>query len=604
MLVFFSVRTLFLIYHLHLLRAENISFFEAAASFWYGITLDISIASYLMVFTLIITLVYMVFRSKVITVIDKVYMAIVLTAYFLITGSELGVYDEWRTKLNYKALQYLKNPAEIYQSATTWIFFVLVILLILQIILWYSVYHKFFQLSRTKKRFRILPFLVFMILGTGILFIGIRGGVDEIPINQSKSYYSKHTILNHASVNSGNSFMVSMLENFQFEDVNPFLFMDQKEAEQITRSLHEVKLDTTISVLKIKRPNIVVILLEGWSADAIESLGGDTGITPHFKNLEKEGILFTNLYASGNRSDQGNVSVISGFPSTPIISISHVPEKSQKLPSLVKVLKGAGYTSSYYFGGQLIYGGIKSYVMTGGFDRVYEMVDFEEKYPRGKLGIHDEYMLMEHVSGLSALREPFFSMIFTVSSHSPYDYPNKTHIKFADLENEYLNGVHYTDKCLGKYFEKVKSEPWYKNTLFVVVSDHSHGSQKNHHILSKEYRKIPLLFYGEVIRDEFKGKQVSRISSQIDIAGTLLHQMDLPADAFTWSRNLFNPYTPEFAFYEATEGIGWISPDGYFVYRRDMDNYFEMDIAPDKQERVLKEGKAYLQVVFQQYLDF
>jgi phosphoglycerol transferase MdoB-like AlkP superfamily enzyme len=298
------------------------------------------------------------------------------------------------------------------------------------------------------------------------------------------------------------------------------------------------------------------------------------------------------------------VAVLSGFPATPVISISHIPEKSQKLPSLVKILKGQGYSSSYYFGGQLIYGGIKSFVMSSGFDEVYEMSDFEDKYPRGKLGIHDEYMFSEHLAAMSGLPEPFFSMIFTVSSHSPYDFPREKLIPFADLENEYLNSVHYSDKWLGHYFEEARSLPWFRNTLFVVVSDHSHGSQKNHHVLSKEYRKIPLLLVGDVIKDEFKGMQVSRICSQIDIAATLLHQLELSPEQFFWSRNLFNPFTREFAFYEANEGAGWISPDGYFVYHRELESYFRMEIATEKQDQVTTEGKAYLQTVFQQYLDY
>jgi len=604
MLLFFSARAVFMIFHIHILKAENISFFEPIAGFWYGIPLDIATACYLMVFTLIITLFYLVIRVKFFRVLDQIYMLIALVSYFLITCGELGVYAEWRTKLNYKALQYLKNPGEIYQSASTLNFFILIFLLIFQIIFWNYIYRRYFQLRQTSSKFKAMPYLAFLILAPGILFIGIRGGVDQIPINQSKSFYSKHNILNHAAVNSGNSFVLSMLENFQFRDANPFQFMDQQEAIQINRSLHEVKVDTTLAILKTKRPNIVIILLEGWSADVIESIGGDIGITPNFKKLEKQGVLFTNLYGSGNRSDQGNVSVISGFPATPITSISHVPEKSQKLPGLVRALKGEGYASSYYFGGQLIYGGIKSFVMSGGFDRVYEMSDFEDKYPRGKLGIHDEYMLMEQLAGLSALPEPFFSMIFTVSSHSPYDFPHKTHIQFAELENDYLNGVHYSDKCLGPYFEKARSESWYKNTLFILVPDHSHGSQKNWHVFSKGYRKIPLLLYGEVIKDEYKGKQISRLGSQVDIASTLLHQLDIPADEFFWSKNLFNPYTREFAFYEAGEAIGWISSDGYFVYRRNIDNYFEMEITPEKKEQVIKEGKAYLQVLFQQYLDY
>ncbi len=604
MLLFFTVRALFLVYYIRLLKAENIPFTNAIASFWYAIPLDISTASYLIILPFLLTLIYMMLRSKTILIIDNIYMIVALVLFFLTSCGELGVYGEWRTKINYKALQYVKNPGEIYQSASTLTFFFLIFLLIIQVIVWYYIYHRFFKLIPSHAKFKIFPYIIFLIFGGGILFIGLRGGIDEIPINQSKSYYSDNNILNHSAVNSAYSIIYSMRENAQFKDTNPFQFMEENEAEKIVHSLLEVRVDTTINILKTKKPNIVVILLEGWSADAIESLGGDTGITPNFRHLEKEGVLFTSLYSSGNRSDQGNVAVISGFPATPITSISHFPEKSQKLPSMVKVLKSNGYQSSYYFGGQLIYGGIKSYVTTAGFDRVYEMGDFEDKYPRGKLGIHDEYMLMEQIDGLTEMEEPFFSMIFTVSSHSPYDYPEKNLIEFSELENEYLNGVHYSDKCLGQYFEKARTQSWYKNTLFIIVSDHSHGSQKNWHLLSKEYRKIPLLFYGEVISDEFKGKQISRISSQIDVVSTLLHQLNIPSDEFFWSQNLFNPYTQEFAFYEATEGVGWVCPEGYFVYRREMEGYFDIDITPGNEEKVINEGKAYLQVLFQQYLDY
>jgi phosphoglycerol transferase MdoB-like AlkP superfamily enzyme len=446
--------------------------------------------------------------------------------------------------------------------------------------------------------------VLFIIVTPPILFIGLRGGLDEIPINQSQSYYSNHIILNHAAVNSANSFAKSMLENFRFRDENPYQFIDRAEAEQIVSNLHEVRADSTIPILNNARPNVVVILIEGWSADAIESLGGDSGIAPNFKELEKDGLLFTNHFASGNRSDQGNVSVISGFPATPIASICHVPEKSQKLPSLVKVLKNEGYASSYYFGGQLIYGGLKSYIMSAGFDHVYEMSDFAGKYPRGKLGIHDEYVLMEQLAGISSLPEPFFSMIFTVSSHSPYDYPGKTNIPFAELENDYLNSVFYTDKCLGQYFEKAKTQPWFMNTLFILVSDHGHSTQKNWHFESKEYRRIPMLLYGPAISAEFRGKQMDAISSQHDIAATLLNQLEIPSPEFRWSRNLFNPYTKQFTLYEAGQSAGWISEENSFVYDRTINGFSQIDIPPEKKDQVIKEGRAYMQVLFQQYLDY
>lgn len=603
-IVFFLARSLFLVYYYNLFKAEQIPVSEILLTYWFAMPLDISTASYLMGFTFLLTATLFFVKSKIIVIADKVYMVIALAAFSLITCGELGIYEEWRTKLNIKAVTYLKNPGEVYESASSITFFILVLLLILQISLWYYIYLRYFQLKAEKFRFKIIPFLAFVVFGGGVLFIGIRGGIDEIPINQSKSYFSGFTILNHAATNSANSFLYSYLESREFENVNPFLFFDPDEARQITSELLAVEKDTTIKILKVNRPNIVVILLEGWSADAIESLGGDTGITPNFKRLEQEGILFTQHYASGNRSDQGNVAVISGFPATPISSIAHTPEKSQKLPGLVKILKNEGYASSYYFGGQLIYGGIKSYIMSNAFDNVYEMEDFEKHYPRGKLGIHDEYMLQEHLNGISKLKEPFFSMIFTVSSHSPYDFPREKIIQFASMENEYLNSVHYADRCLGDYFKQAVTTNWYKNTLFIIVSDHGHGSQRNHSVLSKEYRKIPLLFLGDVIKDEFKGTQMARICSQIDIPSTLLHQLNIPSQEFSWSRNLFNPVTREFAYYEATEGIGWISPDGYFVYHRQMNDYFQKQISPEKEEQVIKTGKAYLQVLFQEYIDY
>jgi len=97
--------------------------------------------------------------------------------------------------------------------------------------------------------------------------------------------------------------------------------------------------------------------------------------------------------------------------------------------------------------------------------------------------------------------------------------------------------------------------------------------------------------------------QMNRISSQNDIPGTLLHQLGLPDDDFFWSRNLFNPYTPEFAYFEATEGVGWVCPDGYFVYHRRIENFAEISIAEEKKDSVIMEGKAYLQVLFQRFLD-
>ncbi|HJN05338.1 MAG TPA: LTA synthase family protein, partial [Bacteroidales bacterium] len=337
-----------------------------------------------------------------------------------------------------------------------------------------------------------------------------------------------------------------------------------------------------------------------------QSLDGKEGITPQFRKLENEGILFTDFYASGNRSQQAMSAILAGFPSTPITAITHNLDKITQLPSLTKTLEKEGYSSSFYFGGQLMYGGINSFITVNGFDIIKDVSDFDDDLPRGKLGIFDEYILNEQIVELNNEKQPFFSVLFTVSTHSPYDQPMDDVINWAsnDNQNGYLNSAYYTDKCLGEYFENARKQTWYNNTLFILVADHSHNTYKNWPVDSKEYRKIPLLLYGDVIKDEYRGKKINRIGSQTDIASTLLSQFNVEAKDFFWSRNLFNPTTNEFAYYEATDGVGWITPNGYFVYKKTTDNYPELQINPQLKDSIIMDGKSYLQVVFKQFIEY
>ncbi|MBV5337747.1 MAG: sulfatase-like hydrolase/transferase, partial [Deltaproteobacteria bacterium] len=126
-----------------------------------------------------------------------------------------------------------------------------------------------------------------------------------------------------------------MLDANKFNDESLFRFMKDEEASELTKAIHQVEKDSTVSILKVQKPNIVILLLESWSGDMIESLGGEAGITPEFRKLEKEGLLFTDFYASGNRSQQAMGSLFAGIPGLPITTITNHPEKYASLPSLV-----------------------------------------------------------------------------------------------------------------------------------------------------------------------------------------------------------------------------------------------------------------------------
>ncbi len=404
-------------------------------------------------------------------------------------------------------MRFLEHPVEVFRS-TSFSFFVFGLLAVFILtyagyFIWNKMYYAYEQKVAARGWplvNKTLSVLVFVITTPILLIIGLRGGLQEIPIQQSDVYFSKHNVLNLASVNSGWNLGQSMWENKKNLGINPYMYYEQAEAESIVRGMHDVDSDSTTFVLSNSRPNIIMIILESWSADLIKSLGGYDSITPGFEKLVSEGNLFENAYASGSLSDQGMAAIFSAFPAQPSVSIISQPGKYVRLPCLNKELKSAGYTTSFLFGGQLSYGNIKAYMYYNGFDRILEGIDFDESIPRGRLAVHDEYLYQKQLIELRQENEPFFAAMFTASSHSPYDMPLKKEdrLNFGGDESNYVNSVHYADAELIKFLENAKNESWFQNTLFVIVADHSHRSPK-HWVMNQPGIEESQCYYGEML---------------------------------------------------------------------------------------------------------
>jgi phosphoglycerol transferase MdoB-like AlkP superfamily enzyme len=602
-ILFFNLtRLVFLLYYLNIIIVEKIRFAEVLGVFANSFKLDLATTCYIMVFPFFLLVLQSVWSPRWLNWINKAYTSIVIIAYSLTAVGEMGIYAEWKTKLTYKVIKYLSHPGEIFNSAETGTFYLLLIIFIFISTGAIIVYLRLFYTNLDHVGRNIWFTIGFALLTPGLLVVGLRGGFQQIPINQSESYYSDHNILNIAAVNNLFNLYISVFENLRNFDHDPYMFMDKKAAAAIMKKLYPTNADSSEYVLKTRRPNIVLLILESWSADLIENLGGEPGITPEFKKLEKNGILFDQVYASGSRSEQGMASIFGGFPAHPVSSITVQPDKFVKLPSLVKMLKKNGYSSSFYFGGQLIYGNIKSYIIFNGFDKIMEGENFPGSLPQGKLGIHDEYTLGYMENDIANMKQPFFAALFTLSTHSPWDQPFNKPLKWGDNEREYINAAYYTDHCLGEFFAKAQTKSWFDNTLFIIVADHSHNSYRNWHPQSIEYHKIPMLFYGNVIKDEYKGTVCHKLGNQHDIAATLLGQMNLPADEFHYSKDLCNPASQEFAYYSTEDGVGWIRPNGNFAYEKGSDFYYWW-VDPNLADSIKQEGKAYLQTVFGEYMN-
>ncbi len=596
-------RILFFIFYFD--KSSDAGLGEVFNSFIYSFWLDNSTVNYLLIIPYFLYFFYSIFQFSFITTINKFYTYILIILLTIIEISNISIYNEWGIKLNYKAVTYLNEMSEAVHSAQKSVLFIgiLSIIGISLGIIYLS--NKFVWQKPEKFKRSILFSALWLIITPLIIFGSMRGSIEQIPISQSQSYHSKVNFINQASVNTSWNLFHSILGNKDYMDKNPFLFYPIEEAKSNIKELYNFPKEAPEKLFKVKNPNIVFIFLESWSGDFIDELGGDLHITPGFSKLAKEGVLFTEHYASGMLSHQGISAVFSAIPATPVTYIIELPEKYASLNCFPKDLHKQGYHTSFLFGGQLNYGNIKAYIYFNEFDEITEGKDFDKDVPSGSLGHHDQYMLDKLLSDIDDYPQPFFAGAFTLSTHSPYDQPANNYKKFDDRYDQLLNSIYYADSCVYDFVSKAKSKSWYDSTLFVLVADHSHPSPFKHPYYSKEVRKIPLLFFGNVIKDEYKGKHINTIMSQTDVAATLLSQLDLPYDKYHWSKDVFNPNVKQFAYYGYDNGYGFIDPKGNYAYIMNGDIYRDFKFESQEDSlRITTSGKSFVEVLFQEYLDY
>ncbi|MGH2644591.1 MAG: LTA synthase family protein, partial [Chitinophagaceae bacterium] len=518
----------FLIFQFHELGGKDFSIL--ILSFYYAIPIDISSACYSMAFPFIVLWAGYLWNKKFWLKILQTVVVIIIFTQCAIAYGDAALYTQWHTKLNWKALAHFSHFTEPFRSSPlelTILVFSLTIILGLFFTFSYNrlVHIHSFKPSPSFLK-RIFPGIVgFPVIGF-LIFTGIRGGWQRFPISLSIAYYSPHSVLNAAAVNPSWFLIHDITQEALDVNQNPYHYMPPSEARQIVDSLYSYNKDTTVSFLTTTRPDIMVFILENVSFDAV-SANVNPPIAPFFDSLSKQGIYFDNCYAIGFVSDEGIPGILSAFPTSGDVSILTEPQKTIHLPSINEVLDSVGYHSGFIYGGMLDFGNIQSYVYNKKFNLVKSDRDFPAILHRGALGIPDGIMAKYAADLVNESKRPFFYCWYTLSTHPPYDIPVPKYIQYGGAQMAYMNTLHYSDSSLRIFFERVEDKPWFKNTLFVFVPDHSHDSQYGRPSQSALRNKIPLLFYGNVIKPEWRGKVVSRVVSQLDITATLLAQMQL-----------------------------------------------------------------------------
>ena len=586
-------------------KFADIGFVEWLFAFIYSLRLDLATSGLLSLLPLLFLILHFTSPGKWTFRAFKyvLFLEILLCAF--IHGGEINAYPEWNHKLTTRVFTHLLNPDEVVRTADYSMTIWFIVYATIEIFLGWWIARKMFNTKEHKNDLSLviripIAFALLGVTGAGMVVLG-RGGTQQIPINIDAAYYSKHYQSNDLSVNSVYFFAKSYMLYNRSEKGAQFPIIAEVKAKQALEDLYSYPKEHDIKIFNTSRPNIVFIILESWTANAIGSLSGKPGATPYFDKLTKEGLLFSRIFATGGTSEVGNSSIFSGYPALPEVFISMQPDKHRKIPSINQDLKEWGYTSHYMFSGDLKYGNIGGFFTDHGFETVEDENHFPGNLRRGKLNYFDEDLFKRLKGKIQKTNQPFMHCAFTGSTHSPYDFPDRGTPKWKGTEAAFMNSMYYADKCLWDFIRSCKKEKWYKNTVFVLIADHGHASPYVQNPNLAGYFHVPLLIIGEPVKKEFRGKKIETLGSQADIARTLIHQLGGNAERYPWSKDLLNPNCPQFALHTINRGYGWITPEGNFSYHMDGKRFEELTFDPKVLQYQQLRCHSFMTLMFQEY---
>mgnify|MGYP002792365561 FL=1 len=557
----------------------------------HGLPLDLSLAGYLTILPGLLLIASAWTDSRILQLIRRIYFTIISILLSCIFISDLGLYGYWGFRLDTTPLFYFfSSPKDALASVSLWVVAGGILAMAVYAALLYFVFSWILVNEKRplKIPYRRLSVSGVLLLATGLLFIPIRGGFSVSTMNLGRVFFSADQRLNHAAINPAFSLLDSFSRQADFD--KQYRFMPAEEADTLFSELTDKPVTDSIPRLfNTERPNIIMIILESFSSHLMETLGGEPGIAVNMDEFAKEGILFTHFYANSFRTDRGLVSIISGYPAQPTTSIMKYTRKTQSLPSIPASLKKAGYDLQYYYGGDADFTNMRSYLVSTGIEKIVSQNDFPVSERLSKWGVHDHILFHRILTDLKTepQQEPFFKILQTSSSHEPFEVP------YSKLSNAKLNAFAYTDSCAGDFVRQLKETPLWKNSVVLFVPDHLGVYPESIDHLSPERYTIPLILTGGAVKEP---QRITAYGSQIDIAATLLAQLGLPHDDFTFSKNILNPSSPHFAFFTFPNIFGMVTADNEVVFNCES-NTVAMDEGTHQGEN-LNKGKAYLQKLY------
>jgi phosphoglycerol transferase MdoB-like AlkP superfamily enzyme len=364
----------------------------------------------------------------------------------------------------------------------------------------------------------------------------VRSTLGHRPANPSKLAVSNDLMVNSLGLNSLYSALYALY--YSTNDDGGQLRYGSMPKEQVLSIVREQMhkdpsdfISSTIPTLHFQKAlisrtkplNLVILLEESLGAEFVGRLGG-LPLTPNLDALADEGFWFEQLYATGTRSVRGIEAVITGFTPTPTHSVVKLQKSQKDFFTIAELLRRQNYETSFFYGGEAHFDNMRSFFMGNGFTKIVEQKDFEKPEYIGTWGVSDGDLFNKAHEYFNSRNDsqPFFSLVFSSSNHTPFEYPEGKIVPYDKESATVNNAVKYADYAIGEFFKKAKLSKYWQNTVFLVVADHNsrvYGAD----LVPIDRFHIPGLILGADIQP----RSYAKVASQIDLVPTLLSMLGI-----------------------------------------------------------------------------
>lgn len=536
-----------------------------------------------------------------------IWLSIASSVSIFFCIAELDFYREFHQRLNSLVFEYIRQDPKTVISML-WNGFPLFRYLLLWALCSWAMYYLYGTLDylacAIEQRFfaaqKATPMVwraISCVLVFLLLVLGARGTLREgPPLRWGDAFHDKNLFANHLGLNgiftlykatrTGNgktnkNFWLNAMPLEKATAITQNLLLTPQDTPSSDKSLALLRThqgNASIAQRYEKKPNVVVILMESFSGVYTGALGNPLSITPAFDQIAKQGLLFTRFFSNGTHTHQGMFATFACFPNLPGYEyLMQEPEGTHKFSGLPLLLHREGYQNIYVYNGSFSWDNQEGFFRNQDVTKFVGRDDFVNPvFINPTWGVSDQDMFDRSVVELNKLSsnsdKPFFAMLQTLSNHTPYAMPSPLPVQPVTGQgvlNDHLTAMRYADWALGQFFAKIEKEPWYKNTIFVLVGDHGFSTDNQVTDIDLLRFRVPLLIVGPKVR-EIYGATTDRVATQNDIAPTI---MGLLGNSFThqcWGRDVLSVKDSGFALIKPSgndEIVGFLRDDRIVVKR-------------------------------------